>query len=131
MSYLKSFVSGILGGGCISLGGVAYLSLESTVLGALFFTVGLFTICTLGLNLFTGKVCYVFQRDRSYALNLPVIWLGNLAGTVIVGLLVQATRLAPNLVARAQSVCQAKLDDGWLSLFLLGMLCNIFIYIAV
>ncbi len=131
MSYLKSFVSGILGGGCIALGGVAYLSLESTVLGALFFTVGLFTICTLGLNLFTGKVCYVFQRDRSYALNLPVIWLGNLAGTVIVGLLVQATRLAPNLVARAQSVCQAKLDDGWLSLFLLGMLCNIFIYIAV
>lgn len=131
MSYLKSFVSGILGGGCIALGGVAYLSLESTVLGALFFTVGLFTICTLGLNLFTGKVCYVFQRDRSYALNLPVIWLGNLAGTVIVGLLVQATRLAPNLVDRAQSVCQAKLDDGWLSLFLLGMLCNIFIYIAV
>ncbi len=131
MSYLKSFVSGILGGGCIALGGVAYLSLESTVLGALFFTVGLFTICTLGLNLFTGKVCYVFQRDRVYALNLPVIWLGNLAGTVIVGLLVQATRPGPHLVARAQSVCQAKLDDGWLSLFLLGMLCNIFIYIAV
>ena len=131
MSYFKSFVSGVLGGSCIALGGVAFLSLESNVLGALFFTVGLFTICTLGLNLFTGKVCYVFQRDGAYALNLPVIWLGNLAGAVAVGLLVQATRLAPNLTARAQGLCQIKLDDGWLSLFLLGVLCNIFIYIAV
>ncbi|HIT31572.1 MAG TPA: formate/nitrite transporter family protein [Candidatus Enterenecus stercoripullorum] len=131
MNYFKAFVSGILGGGCIALGGVAFLSLEHNILGALFFTVGLFTICTLGLNLFTGKVCYVFQQDRAYALKLPVIWLGNLTGTVIVGLLIQATRLSANLAARAQSVCQAKLSDGWLSLFLLGILCNIFIYIAV
>lgn len=131
MKYFKTYVSGILGGACIAFGGVAFLSLENNILGALFFTVGLFTICTLGLNLFTGKVCYVFQRDRAYALNLPLIWLGNLTGTVIVGLLVQATRLSANLVARAQSVCQAKLSDGWLSLFLLGVLCNIFIYIAV
>lgn len=131
MKYFKTYVSGILGGACIAFGGVAFLSLESNILGALFFTVGLFTICTLGLNLFTGKVCYVFQRDRAYAVNLPLIWLGNLTGTVAVGLLVQATRLSANLVARAQSVCQAKLSDGWLSLFLLGVLCNIFIYIAV
>lgn len=131
MKTLTTFVYAVLAGAAIAIGGVAFLSCEDRVVGAIFFCVGLFTVCTFGLNLFTGKVCYVFQRDRVYALNLPVIWLGNLAGTVIVGLLVQATRLAPNLVARAQSVCQAKLDDGWLSLFLLGMLCNIFIYIAV
>ena len=131
MGYFRTFVSGIWGGVCIALGGVAFLSLESNILGALFFTVGLFTICTMGLSLFTGKVCYVFQRDKIYAANLPLIWLGNLAGTVILGLLVQATRSADNLVARAQSVCAAKLGDSWLSLFLLGVLCNIFIYIAV
>ncbi len=131
MRYFKTYVSGILGGLCIALGGVAFLSLENNILGALFFTVGLFTICTLGLNLFTGKVCYVFQRDRVYAMNLPFIWLGNLTGTVIVGLLVQATRMSANLVEWVQGVCQAKLSDGWLSLFLLGVLCNIFIYIAV
>ena len=131
MRYVKTFVSGILGGGCIALGGVAFLSLESNVLGALFFTVGLFTICTMGLNLFTGKVCYVFQRDKTYGVNLPLIWLGNLAGAVLVGLLVQATRSAGNLVERAQGVCAAKLGDSFLSLFVLGILCNIFIYIAV
>ena len=131
MSYFKTFVSGILGGVCIALGGVAFLSLENNVLGALFFTVGLFTICTMGLNLFTGKVCYVFQRDRAYAVNLSLIWLGNLAGTVMVGLLVQATRSCGSLVERAQSVCAAKLGDSFLSLFVLGILCNVFIYIAV
>lgn len=131
MKHLKAFVSALLGGGCIGLGGVAFLSLENPVLGALFFCVGLFAICTLGLNLFTGKVCYVFQRDRAYAAALPLIWLGNLAGAVGLGLLVQATRLAPALVGRAQAVCQPRLDDGWLSLFVLGVLCNLFIYIAV
>ena len=59
--------SALLGGACIGLGGIAFLTLENKVLGALFFTVGLFTICTFHLNLFTGKVCYVFQRDRAYA----------------------------------------------------------------
>ena len=131
MSYPKTFVSGILAGGSIALGGVVFLSLESNVLGALFFTVGLFTVCTMGLNLFTGKVCYLFQRDRRYAAGLPVIWLGNLAGAVLVGLLAQAARIGPKLAERATQVCQAKLDDGFLSLFVLGVLCNIFIYIAV
>ena len=56
MGYFRTFVSGIWGGVCIALGGVAFLSLESNILGALFFTVGLFTICTMGLSLFTGKV---------------------------------------------------------------------------
>lgn len=131
MSYPKTFASGILAGGSIALGGVVFLSLESNVLGALFFAVGLFTVCTLGLSLFTGRVCYVFQRDLAYARALPVIWLGNLVGAVLVGLLVQAARIGPKLAERAAQVCQAKLDDGFLSLFVLGVLCNIFIYIAV
>lgn len=62
MRALKLFVSSALGGACIGLGGVAYLSLENRLAGALFFTVGLFTICTFGFHLFTGKVCYVFQK---------------------------------------------------------------------
>ncbi len=130
MKYIKTFVSGILGGAYIGFGGVAFLSLESKVLGALFFTVGLFTICTFGLNLFTGKVCYVFQQDRSYALGLPLIWLGNVVGTGIVAKMILATRLS-SLSEKAQTLCEVKLEDGLGSLFVLGILCNIFIYIAV
>ncbi len=131
MKMLKIFVSGILGGACISFGGIAYLSLEEKVLGALFFTVGLFTICTFGFHLFTGKVCYVFEQDRSYALQIPVIWLGNLAGTWLVARLVCLSRISITISEKAQSLCQVKLGDNLLSLFVLGIFCNIFIYIAV
>lgn len=130
MRYLKSFVSALMGGACIGLGGIAFLTLENKVLGALFFTVGLFTICTFHLNLFTGKVCYVFQHDRAYARELPLIWLGNLAGTGLVAAVVRLSRLAP-LSEKAAAICQVKLSDTLVSLFLLSLLCNIFIYIAV
>ena len=80
MKKVKVFIYAILAGLCIALGGTVYLTLENKIMGAFLFTLGLFTICTFGFNLFTGKVCYVFERDRSYALDLPFIWLGNLAG---------------------------------------------------
>ena len=111
MSYPKTFVSGILAGIAIALGGVIFLSVENKMLGAFLFTVGLFSVCGFGFHLFTGKVCYVFQNDREYALRLPVIWVGNLLGT--------------GLVAGAAAL------DSLVSLFFLGLLCNIFIYIAV
>ncbi len=131
MERIRTFVSAVLAGVCIALGGTAYLSLESKVAGALFFTVGLFTICVFGLHLFTGKVCYVFQRDGAYALDLPVIWLGNLAGTFLAAQLERWARIGPALAQRAQEVCQAKLSDSLVSLFLLALFCNLMIYIAV
>ena len=115
----------------IAIGGLAFLSVDSKVLGSALFTVGLFTVCTMGLNLFTGKVCYVFQNDRDYALALPVIWIGNLAGTGLIALFAGLTRNAPALAEKAAGMCQVKLDDNLVSLFFLGILCNILIYIGV
>jgi len=131
MSRAKIVLSAVLAGMCIAFGGVVFLSLENKVVGAALFAIGLFVICTFGFHLFTGKVCYVFRNDRRYALDLPLIWLGNLAGTGLVAGLVSLTRAAPALAEKAMALCQVKLDDSLLSLFLLGVLCNIFIYIAV
>ncbi len=124
------FLSALLAGAVIGVGGTVFLSVEDTVVGALFFTVGLFVICTRGLHLFTGKVCYVFNNDRAYAKALPVIWLGNLAGTVLVAAAEQFTRLAA-LGARAQVICRTKLSEPVAGVFLLAVLCNVMIYIAV
>ncbi len=125
------FLSAILAGVCVSFGGMAFLSLENRVIGAAAFTIGLFVICTFGFHLFTGKVCYALQNDRSYALNLPLIWIGNLIGTGLGAGCAGLTRAAPALREKAAALCQVKLNDGLFSLFLLGLLCNIFIYIAV
>ena len=130
MNYVKTLFSAFLAGISISLGGVAFLSLENKVLGALFFSCGLFCVCSFGFHLFTGKVCYVFEKDRAYLLSLPVIWIGNFLGALFTALLVRATRLAP-LCEKAAALCAAKTADSFLSLFLLGALCNVFIYIGV
>jgi len=131
MKTLKTFVYGVLAGVCIAIGGTAFLSVDNKVLGALFFTAGLFTICTFGFNLFTGKVCYVFERDRAYALDLPVIWLGNLLGAWLTAAAERLTRVGPALAERAAALCQTKLADGLGSIFVLSVFCDILIFIAV
>ena len=124
------FLSAVSAGFCIGLGGAVFLSVENRVIGAALFTVGLFTVCTMGFHLFTGKVCYAPENGRAYALQLPVIWLGNLCGTGLTALFVRMTRVS-GISARAAELCAAKLEDGLVSLFFLGVLCNMFIYIAV
>ena len=81
MKRSKILLSAVLAGLCVGFGGIVFLSVDNKVIGSAAFTIGLFVICTFGFHLFTGKVCYVLQNDRNYALDLPVIWLGNLIGT--------------------------------------------------
>lgn len=131
MNYLKTFAGAILAGMSIAIGGLVFLSVDSKVLGAALFTVGLFTVCTMGFNLFTGKVCYVFQNNAEYAVALPIIWIGNLAGTGLIAFFARMTRNAAALTEKASAMCSSKLNDSLVSLFFLGILCNILIYIAV
>ena len=131
MKRFAVLISALLAGLSIGLGGLVFLSVDNRVAGAALFTIGLFVVCTFGLHLFTGKVCYVFQNDRSYALDLPIIWLGNLLGTGLTAGFAHLSRNAPALSEKAMALCSVKLDDSLLSLFFLGLLCNIFIYIAV
>ncbi len=130
---LNTFVLAILAGFCIGLGGNVFLALLSTnkLLGAVLFTVGLFTICTNGFNLFTGKACYIFDNPPSYLGTLVIIWLGNIVGTSAMALIVRSTRLADSYIEAAKGLVATKNADSLLSLFLLAVVCNTLIYIAV
>lgn len=127
----------VLAGICIGLGGIAYLSAQNPIIGAFLFSVGLFSICTLELNLFTGKILYIFENDKHYALNLIIIWVGNLIGAVSIGLLTKFTRIAKMTIGnvtfaeKAANLCSIKLSDNLLSIFILAVFCNIMIFIAV
>jgi formate/nitrite transporter FocA (FNT family) len=131
MKALKTFVGGILAGISIAIGGTVFLSLDNKVLGAVFFTVGLFTVCTFGFDLFTGKVCYVFDRDLPYALSVIVMWAGNFVGAWLTAFAESLTRIGPALQEKAAAMCTVKSDDSFLSLFILGIFCDILIYIGV
>lgn len=131
MKKLNDFLMSILAGAAISFGGIVFLSLESKVLGSLFFAIGLFMVCTLKLNLFTGKACYLPGKDLKYVAFLCLVWVGNLLGAQVVAVLLKLTRVGPALAEKAAAMCQIKTDDTLLSLFVLGMFCNIMIYIGV
>ncbi len=137
--YAGIFVKAILAGFCIGLGGTVFLRLKDAftggnVVGALLFTVGLFLVCTRGYSLFTGKVCYLFDNPPSYLLQLAVIWLGNFVGIFFLGYVERATGICggeSGIDTVAAALVESKLSAGYLSLFLLGCLCNVFIFIAV
>ena len=136
--YMSIFLYAILAGICIGLGGTVFLRVKDAFTGgnvveALLFTVGLFTICTRGYNLFTGKACYLFDNKPSYLLTLLVIWIGNLLGCILLALVERATGICGDsgINAVAAGMVEAKMSAGLGSLFLLGIICNILIYIAV
>jgi formate/nitrite transporter FocA (FNT family) len=94
------------------------------------FTVGLYTICVQELNLFTGKVGYLPDREPSYIIDLEIIWLGNFCGTYLSAMAVRGTRAA-GIAETAKTMCQTKLNDNLFSLFLLGIFCGMLMFIAV
>lgn len=129
-NYLQTFALAVLAGIAIGIGGIVYLSLDNKTAGALMFTVGLYTICIHGLNLYTGKAGYLVNQSPAYLLNLAVIWFGNLAGTALAAFAARETRIS-GISKAAAAVCETKLQDGMPSLFLLGIFCGFLMFIAV
>ena len=128
--YISIFAGAVLAGLAIGIGGIVFLSLDNKVVGALMFSVGLYTICTQGLNLFTGKVGYLVEQPVSYLIDLVIIWLGNFAGTGFAAAAANCSRIA-GISEKAVSMCGVKTADSLLSLFLLGIFCGMLMFIAV
>lgn len=130
----------ILGGFCIGMGGTVFLRIKDAftgglVVGAIFFAIGLFTICTRGYNLFTGKACYLFDNPLpGYLLDLVIIWVGNFLGCMLIASLEGFTSITGTengVDAAARVLVEGKMGSSLLSLFVLAILCNICIFIAV
>lgn len=86
-------------------------------------------ILSFGFNLFTGKVGYAVVNKPSYILDLIVIWLGNLAGTVIMGGMLLCTRIS-GIGEKAAEICAVKFNDNLLSIFILAIFCGMLMFIA-
>ncbi len=124
------FLLGFLAGVSISIGGMVNIASGSKIGGAIMFCVGLFLVLTLNFNLFTGKVCYIFENKPSYLLKLAVIWISNLCGCVACGYILRSTRLI-SFAGVCENIVSTKLNDSLWSLFVLAIFCNILIFVAV
>lgn len=123
---LKGVYAGIL----IALGGSAYLLVENKYLGAFLFSLGLTCILLRDDYLYTGKVCYILQnKNIDYIINLIIGFIGNLIGTFLLG---RALALAkPDIITKATTLCETKLDSSVLQIFIKSILCGILIFLSV
>ena len=128
---MKTFFKSILAGFSIGLGGMIYLSNDDKIIGSALFSIGLFVVLTMELNLYTGKICYVIDKNGPSLFDMIQIWIGNYIGTLILALIIRGSRIFAAISEKAANLCDIKNNDSYISLFLLGILCNIFIYIAV
>lgn len=129
---MKKLISGFFAGMMISIGGAVFLACyqQYKVIGALFFCVGLLTVCWKGFSLYTGKIGGVIQNHSKEDISILLLGLlGNFIATVVFGYMIAFA--VPDLKDVAYALCTAKLQQSLGAAFLRGLLCGILIYIAV
>ena len=140
IKYLDNFLLGILAGAAIGLGGFLNLLLVSTgiealrYLGGFVFAIGLFTVCFFGLHLYTGKVGYVMENKKSYALSLLIMYIGNVVGAVGFGYLMHLTGVIQETatsVALNKIVYDGEVGSSPLKILLYSFFCCIMVFLAV
>ncbi len=132
MNFKKTLLTSILAGFSIGLGGFIFLSVDNKIIGSALFSIGLFLVLTMGFSLFTGKVCYLLEgKIKNNLINIVLIWCGNFIGSFILSFIIRNTRQGAGIIEKANLLCQTKNQDSFISLFLLGIICNIFIFIGV
>ena len=132
--FLKLALNSLLAGIFIGMAGTVYLSSSNPVTGAFLFGFGLLTIVCYGFKLYTGAVGYLIVQGRDffkYLLNLVIIWLGNLAGCFLVGKAVSLSRVSGKVAPKAAGLCDIKMADSPVSIFILAVFCGILMFLAV
>ena len=142
-------VLAVLAGAFIAFGSVISLVAQSglgegpatgpvRLLSGLAFSVGLILVMIAGAELFTGNTMLVLPAVTG-ALSpgrvvgaWTVVWLGNLAGSVVVALLFAASGgLEGGVGDAARSVVGDKLDKAPMAVFCSGILANALVCLAV
>ena len=140
MKYLKVLLFGIYAGLAIGLGSLIFTITTSfstdiwaSILGSALFSIGLILVCTLGLQLYTGKVGVVFDDNsklKENAINLPIMLAGNAIGAFALGIICHFIFMnVPDIDARILAISTGKTISD--TVFLQGIFCGALVYIAV
>ena len=140
----NTILFGIFAGMAIGLGGLlniianCYLNdpaIWGRIVGSLLFPIGLSLVCFLGLNLFTGKIGYVFDNDVNYLGFLGLVYIGNIIGSLIMGgwALVCFKDVAFYQTALKISAGKLYPFEFWplVKVFAGAVLCGVLVYIAI
>lgn len=145
MNKTKILCSGGLAGGLIGFGGYlfilskTYFSYIGQFVGALLFPIGLFLICELSLHLYTGKVGFLLSQEdiSSYIIELLFMFIGNILGAVVVGVLLSFCTTNETILAVGENIAYRKMilpQEAFYDcsiLFFNSCICGMLVYLAV
>jgi formate/nitrite transporter FocA (FNT family) len=117
---LDLFSKAILSGIFISVGGIINLKIGGP-LGAFLFSFGLLSVVHYSLPLFTGKAGFCkYSQDFK---TLPLILIGNIIGTFIIGV---CTHLAyPELIEKAEQITLHRQETSILVALFSSFMCGL------
>lgn len=123
---IKSFLAGML----VSMGCVVYLMCPDKIVGGFLFSFALFAIVNMKLDLYTGKIGYlVLNFNWKYVGDLGITIIGNFVGTLFTALMIRQTRL--DIMTLVTTVTQVKLNDSYISMFILAIFCGMLMFLGV
>lgn len=143
MEHIKTLLKGVLAGIAISFGGFLCIRTNAiasnTILGSFLFSFGLILICNFNFNLYTGKVCYLFDnKDKSLIkriLDLLIMLGGNLIGTLffanVLRLVMADNAINNKLMETLINSVNSKIDYELYQMIGLSFFCGMLVYIAV
>ncbi len=127
---VNTFLKGLIGGIIIALTAIAYLSLNSKTFSPLVLSVGFLICYSYGYYLFTDKVSsFIEQNARQNFLLIPT-FLGNLVGSVLVGIIARHTDIFEKINKTATSVSKNALKGSLAGIFILAIFCGILLYVG-
>ena len=104
----------------IGIGGTASLLANNLdgawgkLIGGLLFSLGIFTIVVFEMRLFTGMVADIPKMGWKNTWKLPVCFLGNTIGVLLVAMIAGDSFAGATISAQAQSLMQGKFNtQGW------------------
>lgn len=117
---LNLFLKAILAGVFISIGGIVNLKIGGP-LGAFLFSFGLLSVMHYSLPLYTGKAGFCKYSEDVRV--LPIILIGNILGTIIIGL--PTHFIYPDISARASLLVDTRYTSDLLSALFKSMMCGL------
>lgn len=136
--YLSVLLSSILSGFFICFGATVYIMCAShddyliKIIGSFLFGIGLFTIISFKLWLYTGKIGYVFENKKEYLINLLICLLGNILGAFTLAILIKTSGIiTPSILQFAKDLVLNKQNEKWYEMLIRSFMCGVMIYLAV